>query len=228
MVSTGSGQANTLGLTERAAQRPSDRPRRLLEGRALSTALDAIEARLVALNYQRPELRMVDGQTQERLEALGNLISQKSCSPPSISKGPLTVVKVNEILREMILAVEKFEEQEPTRPPDDQTIDQFQKKLKELPLYDLAELVYLGAWGKSDRKPPNSDWKVVEANREMTARPGRIQLGAAWWGIGVALTMAFVAVVVAVLAIPLEKSVFCWLFSSACESKTAMVVPDAD
>ena len=75
-------------------------------------------------------------------------------------------------------------------------------------------------WGRYDpTNPVNSSWKVRAANREIAHRDAAREESRAAkerslviWGIAAAFFTGWVAIAVAAMAIPLEKSVYCALF----------------
>jgi len=88
----------------------------------------------------------------------------------------------------------------------------FQHHLDGLSDRAIADRRYQGDWGNYDPTDPrNSSWKVRAANRELTARKARRDRRIQWIAIGAAFFTAWIAIVVAALAIPLEKgrSVYC-------------------
>ncbi len=96
--------------------------------------------------------------------------------------------------------------------PTKEDYKKFQRHLDGLSDRAIADRRYQADWGNYDPTDPrNSSWKVRAANRELTARKAKRDLRIQWIAIGAAFFTAWVAIVVAALAIPLEKgrSVYC-------------------
>ena len=82
------------------------------------------------------------------------------------------------------------------------------KPLKRWP-EKIADARYTGEWGNYSPDPTKSDWRVRQANRYLTEIYRRRELRPVTLGIWVAV----VAVIVAILAMPLRDSVLCWFFT---------------
>ena len=101
--------------------------------------------------------------------------------------------------------------------PTKEDYKKFQRHLDGLSDRAIADRRYQADWGNYDPTDPrNSSWKVRAANRELTARKAKRDRRIQWIAIGAAFFTAWVAIVVAALAIPLEKgrSVTAWWTSS--------------
>ncbi|QPF93753.1 hypothetical protein [Bradyrhizobium commune] len=71
----------------------------------------------------------------------------------------------------------------------------------------IADARYTGEWGRYNRDPAKSSWKVRQANRYLTERDRRRAL--LWVTVGI--WVGVVAVVVAILAMPVKDSLLCRL-----------------
>jgi hypothetical protein len=90
--------------------------------------------------------------------------------------------------------------------PTKEDYERFQRHLDGLSDRVIADRRYQADWGNYDPTDPrNSSWKVRAANRELTARKARRDRRIQWIAIGAAFFTAWVAIVVAALAIPLVK-----------------------
>jgi len=88
--------------------------------------------------------------------------------------------------------------------PSKQELHEFQRQLRRLSRYEIADNRYTDDWGPFDPKDSTrSSWKVREANRYLTELDRRRELQPVTFGVWVGV----LAAAVAILAMPVSDSV---------------------
>jgi hypothetical protein len=212
-----------------AAQEPNSRPSaKSLEYDHINEVLDWLAERIGNLERESQMTDLASYPVQrlvhlaQKVNALNQGVQQVRQHDPAIAVAsatdvtpPENLTQLKYLLRQLLTTVGRLEAQRFEPLPDSIAIAEFRTKTLKAPgtkRGDIANLRYMGAWGNyNPQKPQRSSWQVREANRYLEELKHKDDRRPGVWAIVVAFILAVFSLVVAWLAIPTEKSMYCKL-----------------